>query len=140
MKLAQSLFDERTERINSMRRSISLLVVTSVFVVIAATAFAHGDKVALTGFLLDKMCSGKAMKSGDADAAAKKHTKECAESRTQGGFGLVTGGKFYTFDKKGNELAEALLKSTKKSDSLGIEVVGTVDGDKISVESLKEVE
>jgi hypothetical protein len=59
---------------------------------------------------------------------------------TESGFGLVTGNKFYLFDPKGNELAQAMLKSTKKTDSLGIEVIGIVDGDKIKVDSLKEVE
>jgi hypothetical protein len=116
------------------------LLVAAIVVVVASAAFAQDNKVALTGFLMDKMCAAKAVKSGNADAAAKKHTKECAEACNESGFGLVTANKFYLFDAKGNELAQAMLKSTRKTDSLGIEVTGTVDGDKIKVDSLKEVE
>jgi hypothetical protein len=129
-----------TERIFPMQRLMCRLLVAAIVVVVASAAFAQDNKVALTGFLMDKMCAAKAVKSGNADASAKKHTKECAEACNESGFGLVTGNKFYLFDSKGNELAQAMLKSTRKTDSLGIEVVGTVDGDKIKVDSLKEVE
>jgi hypothetical protein len=123
-----------------MKISLRNLALVLTLAVTASAAIAHASTVAIKGYLLDKMCSAKAMKAKDPEAVAKKHTKECAEKCTDSGFGIVANNKYYLFDAKGNELADALLKATQKTDSLAIEVVGTVDGDKINVESLKEIE
>jgi hypothetical protein len=125
---------------NFMQRVVRRMALALMVTIVAGVAFARDNKVTLNGYLMDKMCSAKALKSDDPTASAKKHTKECAEACTSGGFGVVTDKKFYLFDAKGNELTEALLKATKKSDALAIQVTGTVDGDKIHVDSITEAE
>lgn len=114
-----------------------LLLAISLF---ASLVIAKGPKVNLKGYLMDKQCSARVMKSETPMAKARKHTKECAEECESGGFGLVSGDKYYLFDQKGNDLASQLLKTTTKTDALGLEVVGTVQGDKLLVESIKEIE
>ena len=120
----------------------TLVLATLALAALASIALAQTQKVTLRGYLIDKMCSTRAMKSESPTGAAKKHTKACASMPkcAGSGYGVVSGDKFYTFDDKGNEMAKVLLDSTKKDDSLSIEVVGTLDGNKITVESLKEAE
>ncbi len=122
--------------------SRTTLVLATLALAMASIALAQTQKVTLRGYLIDKMCSTRAMKSESPTGAAKKHTKACASMPkcAGSGYGVVSENKFYTFDDKGNEMAKELLNSTKKDDSLSIEVVGTLDGDKITVESLKEAE
>lgn len=108
-----------------------------------AAAAAKGAKMTMKGFLMDKMCSANALKNQDPQAAAMKHTKGCAmkEPCAKSGYGLVSDGKYYAFDGKGNELAAEFLKSTQKTNGLSLEVMGTHDQDgSIKVESLKEME
>lgn len=90
------------------------------------------------GFLVDKMCSMKAMKEGQ--QAAAMHTKDCAlmPDCVASGCGVFTAdGKFLTFDAKGNQEAEKALKATDKKDNLKVKVSGDIDGDSIKVASLK---
>lgn len=123
-----------------MKTSLSKLFLLLAISAVASLAFAKGDKVTLKGYLMDKECSARVMKSESPMAKARKHTKECAEECEAGGFGLVSEDKYYLFDQKGNDLASKLLKTTTKTDALSVEVVGTVEGNKLLVESIKEVE
>lgn len=125
-----------------------IFLLSSLFtVVLGLVSFSslaqESSSITLKGYLMDKMCSKGAMSSKDPTAAAKQHTKECAteEHCAVTGYGIVADGKFYLFDKKGNQLTKAMLKNTAKTDNLSIEVVGTQDKDgKLKVESLKESE
>jgi hypothetical protein len=118
--------------------SICLLIAVTIGFALRATAT---DTV--KGYLMDNMCAGHAAQSKDPAARARKHTKGCAlmEACEKSGYGVVTtDGKYYKFDAKGNDLAKSLLGATKKSSDLSVEVVGTIDGDTIKVDSLKETE
>lgn len=100
-------------------------------------------QMTMKGFLMDKMCSANALKNQDPQAAAMKHTKGCAmkEPCAKSGYGLVSEGKYYAFDQKGNELATEFLKSTQKTNGLSLEVMGTHEQDgSLKVQSLKEME
>jgi hypothetical protein len=123
-----------------MKNYSSKLLVLLAFSLLASFAFAKGPKVTLKGYLMDKQCSARVMKSESPMAKARKHTKECAEECEAGGFGLVSEDKYYLFDQKGNDLVSNLLKTTTRTDALGLEVVGTVEGDKLLVESIKEID
>ena len=78
----------------------------------------------------------------------EKHTVACmlAPGCAASGYGIeinegTSAAKNYVytkFDKKGNELAAKLLKKTKKTDNVSIEVRGVKEGDIIKVSSLKE--
>ena len=72
------------------------------------------------------------------DAAAKPdgHTRDCALDCADGGFVIVVNGDVLKLDAKGNELALAALKATKKTEKLRVTVVGERTGDTIKVQSL----
>ena len=96
----------------------------------------------MIGYLVDKMC-GERMIMTDikkSDAKAARHTKECAldEACSAEGYGLVTSGTFYKFDDSGDVKAKEFLKATKKEHNIKVEVVGTMNDDKLVVESVKE--
>lgn len=109
------------------------LVVGSVLVL---TCVAHAADV--EGILLDRMCSGKAIKDGM--KAAQAHTRECAlmpECR-KAGYGVYTAdNKFLILDAAGNKQAAQALRGSKQMDNLKVKVTGEVAGDTIKVQSLK---
>lgn len=90
-----------------------------------------------SGVLIDKMCSKKM--AGDM-AKCSSHTKMCAseEMCAKSGYGVMVAGKYYKFDKKGDQLAAAYLKQTTKEKDMQIEVMGTMSGNKIKVTDLKD--
>jgi hypothetical protein len=96
----------------------------------------------IVGYLVDYMC-GKHMVMNNvkkSDAKAAKHTIECAldEVCAAKGYGLVTGGKFYKFDASGDKKAAIYLNATKREDNIRVEVLGVMDGDKMSIRSIKD--
>jgi hypothetical protein len=102
----------------------------------------HKDPPSMTGYLVDQMC-GKRMVMDDikkSDAKAARHTKDCAldEHCSANGYGLVTGGKFFKFDAAGDIQAKEFLKAIVKEDHLKVKVLGTLDGDKLNVQSIKD--
>jgi hypothetical protein len=62
------------------------------------------------------------------------------ESCFKSGLGVYSGGKYYQFDAKGNELGKAALEKSKKDKGAKFKVTGKVTGDKMAVESITEVE
>lgn len=95
------------------------------------------EKMTYSGYLMDKMCA-EAHKD-DMGEMAKTHTTECALKCQKSGFGMVSDGKWYSFDAKGQTKAAAILKKTKTDKGVMVEVVGTAAGDTITVSSIKEV-
>jgi hypothetical protein len=90
-----------------------------------------------TGYLADKMCSERLTASAEKAAA---HTKECLveDHCAKTGYGVIVDGKWYKFDKKGNELAAAILSSTQKERGIRVAVTGTMKKNKINVTNLAE--
>lgn len=87
------------------------------------------------GYLLDKQCSATAEKGAE---ALKAHTKDCALSCKDGGFGVVTAdGKFLKFDAEGDSMAEKFLGVISRTDDLKVSVTGDVSGDTISVKAIQ---
>ncbi len=108
----------------------------AVLLMIASGAMLAAAEV--QGFLVDKMCSVKVVKEGQ--AAAQKHTRDCAlmEPCVQSGYGVMTpDGKFLALDDAGNKKAEQALRASKKKDNLKVKVDGDVSGETIAVKSLK---
>jgi len=92
----------------------------------------------VSGILIDKMCSVKAIKQGQAFAMA--HDTKCALAPPcqMSGYGVFTAdNKYILLDAEGNKKAVAALKATKKTDHLTVTVDGDVQGDMIKVASLK---
>lgn len=102
---------------------------------------AQGQKSTLTGNLIDKACAtGKASKAEHPQEVAGKHPKSCSlmENCAKSGFGVYADGKFYEFDEKGSTLAKAALEKSTKDRGATFKVVGTVDGGKMTVDSITE--
>ncbi len=90
------------------------------------------------GILMDKMCSMKAEKGGQ--AAAAMHDTKCAlmPDCEKSGYGVFTvDNKFVMLDAAGNTKASAALRATKKKDNLKVTVTGEMDGDTVKVKTLK---
>ena len=97
---------------------------------------AQGKKATLTGHLVDQMCGGEVKDS----AKAAEHSKECAlmDHCASSGYGIFADGKYVKFDAEGSKKAKALVEKTKKEKDIAIIAEGTLDGDSLTVASLKE--
>jgi len=131
-------------------KKLSLIVIAALFIHVFLFAQNKTDKSRLhnrlhsmAGYLVDYGC-GKGMVMNDvkkSDAKAARHTKDCAldEACSARGYGLVTGGKFYKFDPSGDRIAKEYLQANPKEDNIKVEVIGTMDNDKLAVESIKDL-
>lgn len=111
-----------------------------VFAITGALMFFAGFASAATvnGILMDKMCSAKAVSGGQSVATA--HQTSCATMPAceQSGYGVFTAdGKYVAFDAAGNDKAIAALKATKKTSDLKVRVTGDVNGDTMTVKTLR---
>src|SRR5262245_35150161 len=97
---------------------------------------AQGKKATLTGHLVDQMCGGELK---DASKAAD-HSKECAlmDHCLASGCGICADGKYVKFDAEGSKKAKALVEKTKKEKDIAIVAEGTLNGDTLTVATLKE--
>ena len=132
----------------SMKKLLALILITifSIALIVAQEKMKMEEKQtkphSMAGYLVDKMC-GEKMVMADvkkSDAKAARHTKDCAldETCSAEGYGLVTGGKFYKFDTSGDIKAKEYLKSTEKENNIKVEVTGTMNNEKLIVESIKD--
>ena len=114
--------------------------ITLAFLLTAACTLsigiAQGKKATLTGHLVDQMCGGE-MKDA---AKAAEHSKECAlmDHCASSGFGIFADGKYVKFDAEGSKKAKELVEKTKKEKDIAIVAEGTLDGNTLTVASLKE--
>jgi hypothetical protein len=96
----------------------------------------------MAGFLVDKMCGTKMAKldAEKAEQKAMKHSKDCAleDACKESGYGILSMGKFVKFDEKGDKLAADYFNGTKKEKEFFVDVKGTMDGDMMKVESIKD--
>jgi hypothetical protein len=121
-----------------------ILAVSLIMVVAGVLAFAQGkasQPVKLTGYLIDNMCADS---HGEGDAlaeTAKGHPTACAlmPSCTEGGFALVVDKKMYKLDEAGNKSALAVVKATKATKGLRVEVEGTLEGSTLHATKVSEV-
>jgi hypothetical protein len=106
--------------------------------VLSLVAVAQDGGTTLTGYLVDKACSGKAT----SDEAAAKESKACIlmESCLKSGIGIYADGKFTELDAKGVELAKAALEKSKKDKGAKFKVTGKIADGKLAVASVTEVE
>jgi hypothetical protein len=120
----------------SMKRFVSILVLAAAFAPFALAE--SGTETTLKGYVVDKHCI--AGKSGDLNKKASAMPKTCTLSKAclASGLGLVSEGKWYTFDAKGSAMAAKILEKSKADEGTVFEVTGTVDGDTLTVTSIKE--
>jgi len=110
---------------------------------LSLVAMAYDDD-SMVGVIVDKNCAtGKVPKQGgDLQTAAANESKGCIlmPSCVNSGLGVYSGGKYYEFDAKGNELGKAALEKSKKDKGAKFKVTGKVTGNKIEVKAIEEVE
>jgi hypothetical protein len=125
------------------KNSLLLTLLTTLLIALASVVWAH-EKVKLTGYVVDVMCFGDHTKDSPEAVTkiAAEHTKECAlmAECIKSGYGIVADGKWYPFDAKGNELAQALFEKTTKKDQIKMTVDGMKHDGKILVQALVEVQ
>ena len=84
--------------------------------------------------LMDAGCATHKEKMDKPD----EHTKTCAmRCGAKGGYGAIVDGKFVKFDKKGDDLTDAALKKSEKTDHLRADVSGEMKDGKIEVSAIE---
>lgn len=118
-------------------KKILLLLVCGILTIGASDLLAKTTPGTWSGVLGDNSCAAK-MKGDMTKSMA--HTKMCATEPMceKSGYGINVGGTYYKFDKKGNKLAAAWLKTTDKEKNLEITVNGTLAGKVIKVTDIKD--
>ena len=117
----------------AIRRTLAFLLTAACTL---SVGISQGKKATLTGHLIDQMCGGEVKDA----AKAAEHSKECAlmDHCASSGFGIFANGKYVKFDAEGSKKANALVEKTKKEKDITIVAEGTLDGDTLTVASLKE--
>ena len=122
--------------------AVSLMLVVAGVLTFAQEQAAQQQPVKLTGYLVDNLCAGAHADDAEGMAeTAKGHPTACAlmPSCTAAGFSLVSDKKTYKLDEAGNKSALAVLKATKATKGLQVEVEGTLDGDSLRASKVSEV-
>jgi hypothetical protein len=115
-----------------------MLFVAGVF------AFAQekaAQPVKLAGYLMDNMCASAEGEGDGVAETAKGHPTACSlmPSCAKDGFALVVDKKIYKLDEAGNKAALSVLKATKATRGLQVEVEGTLDGNNLRATKVSEV-
>ena len=114
----------------------------TAIIALSLVVMAQEKTATLEGFIVDNACAtGKVAKQSDPQAAAANESKGCILMKNcyDSGLGIYSGGKYTTFDPKGNELAKAALEKSKKDKGAKFKVTGKVTGSKMVVEKVEEV-
>jgi hypothetical protein len=122
-----------------MRRTLLLLLLFGF----AAALQAQGTAgvVKLRGYVLDAGCGAALAGKPAGMARAARHTKACAldEECAAAGYGIFVDGKWVKFDARGDVLAKAAIRASKRERGHFCEVRGSLQGERLAVVSLKEV-
>ena len=98
----------------------------------------NNEEVTLSGVIIDKHCvEGH---EAELESLATSHAKACALKCAVAGkpLGLISEGKWYSFDQAGSKKAAKLLKKSKSDKAVRAEVTGSLDGEMLTVSSIKE--
>lgn len=92
----------------------------------------------VTGYLLDNMCAASSHEGEDEEV--ESHLVSCAlmEECVKSGYAVVSEGKTYKLDEKGNKLALRLLRETRVRQGLAVTVAGTLEADTLRAELITE--
>ena len=115
----------------------SLLGGVAAAVLVAGSLFA-GSAQKIDGHLVDVACATENA-AKPKPGFASKHSKDCLQmAECEGsGYAIVTAdNKVIKLDAKGNETAKKLIAGSKKDADFKASASGTLEGDKLTVESL----
>ena len=119
---------------------VSLIMVLTV--VIACAQQKASQTVKLTGYLIDNMCAtGHEEDAEGMFETAKGHPTACSlmPGCAATGYSVVVDKKTYKLDEAGNKSALTVLKATKATKGLQVEVEGTLDGNNLRATKVSEV-
>jgi hypothetical protein len=121
-----------------------IFAVSLMLVLAGVLAFAQekaAQPVKLKGYLIDNMCASTQGEGDGIAETAKGHPTACSlmPSCTEAGFALVVDKKIYKLDEAGNKAALAVLKATKATKGLQVEVEGKLDGSTLHATKVSEV-
>ena len=105
------------------------------------SAAAAPASTTMHGYVVDAMCAKGMMKNSETTMKkAAAHSKACAleEDCAASGYGLISDGKWYKFDEKGDKEAKAWVENTKLEKGLMVEVNGKIGDEQFAVASIKE--
>ncbi len=107
----------------------NLVLVLAALLCVGVLAIAKPAKKKVTGFLIDKACSGNVAKKDNPMEAAGSHTKKCAlmEKCVASGLGVFADGKFYELDDSGKTMAKAFMEKSTLDKGIEVTVNGTVE-------------
>ena len=107
----------------------NLVLTRVVLLCLGTAAMAKPKKAKVTGFLIDKACSGGVAKKDNPTEAAGNHTKKCAlmEKCVASGLGVFADGKFYELDENGKTMAKAFLEKSTLEKGVKVTVEGSAD-------------
>jgi hypothetical protein len=107
----------------------NLILVLVALLCVCVFALAKPKKTKVTGFLIDKACSGNMAKKDNPMEAAAGHTKKCAlmEKCVASGLGVFSDGKFYELDDNGKMLAKAFMEKSTLEKGVEVTVEGTAE-------------
>ena len=122
-----------------VRKSLLLL---GVLMVAATLVYTQGvgnpdekKSAKITGLVVDVKCAT------GLDVKDREHPISCAlmPKCAESGFAVVAKDNLYKLDENGNKLALAILKETKATKGLAVEVVGTLKDGLLYVDTMSEV-
>jgi hypothetical protein len=123
--------------VKNMKNLVNTLLCAGVLATMAGIASAEQ----VSGVLMDKLCSPKAVKGGQEEAAKHPRTCNLTANCSKSGYGVYTAdNKYLTFDAAGNALALKALQASQKTADMKVTVTGDVQGDTIKVTDLKLAE
>jgi type 1 fimbria pilin len=120
-----------------MNRKLFVVILSLAF---AAMLYAQDSKaIKVTGYLIDNACADGAK---ELNSRAKGHSVSCAlmDSCEKSGYSVVTDdNKRYKLNEKGEGLAVELLKNTKTTKGVKVDLEGNYNGSEVDVTKLAEI-
>jgi hypothetical protein len=126
-----------------------LAIVVSAWLIVnvaSATPALSGEAGKWCGYLIDRQCADSVKEDNDPKAFIEHHTKDCVlmVNCTVKGFAIYVTpkaeAKWLDLDKKGNELAAKLLKSSKRKRGFYVEVTGKQENTVLKTQTIKEID
>lgn len=128
-------------------KKLAITVYALLLVSVATAIPALSDQLGKwRGYLIDRQCADSVKEDSDPKAFIEHHTKDCVlmVNCCAKGFAIyVTSkaeAKWFVLDKKGNELAAKLLKSSKRRSGFYVEVTGTQENKVLKTQTIKEID
>ena len=126
-----------------MKKLLHLMVLPLVLPVVIALPSEGKQQKEWQGFLIDKMCMKAVASSPDPVDFVRHHTKDCVlmPACREGGFVLYMAKekKWLHLDKKGNEIAEKVIRKSKRDSAFYTRIEGTLTKNTIKVETIQEI-